>query len=153
MDITVLSFGGGQDSTALLHLYINNADFRATYAPGRFVVVMSDTGNEHQETYDHVEDVKVLCEEHGIEFRHLTYDQGYHRHNWRDLESFYSDGNRIGSKAYPKTCTDNLKIKPIYNWLAAWVEAARAYDAWAEEAFQGHARLNRNIYPDVMSAY
>lgn len=123
MDLTVLSFGGGQDSTALLYLYLYNEEFRQRYAPGRFVVVMSDTGDEHEETYEHVLDIQAICEEHGVEFRFLTPDQGYHLDQWQSLIHFYRGGDRIGSKAYPKTCTDKLKIQPIYKWLAAYVEA------------------------------
>lgn len=119
--LTVLSFGGGQDSTALLHLYINDETFRRTYAPGRFVVVMSDTGDEHPETLQHVENVKELCRQAGIEFHHLTPDLGYHSGTWTGLIEHYRATTTIGSKAYPKTCTDRLKLKPIYLWLEAWL--------------------------------
>jgi hypothetical protein len=118
----MLSYGGGQDSAAILRLLIHRPDLRQRYAPNRLIVVMADTGDEHAATYAHVEDTKALCDEHGIEFVHITSAMGYHRPAWKDLIHFYREGNRIGSKAYPKTCTDNLKIQPIYKFLADYVE-------------------------------
>jgi 3'-phosphoadenosine 5'-phosphosulfate sulfotransferase (PAPS reductase)/FAD synthetase len=114
--LTVLSFGGGQDSTAILYKYIYDADFRAKYAPEDFLVIMSDTGDEHASTYKHVRDIELLCKEHSIAFVLITEDMGYHG-SWGNLRSFYRRTNTIGSKAYPKTCTDKLKLRPIYNYL------------------------------------
>lgn len=120
--LTVLSDGAGQDSwTILLKLAFDTA-FRQTYAPGDLVVVHSDTGNEHADTYEHVKYIEQFCAAQGIEYINLTADKGYHRGNWISLQNFYAAKNAIGSKAYPKTCTDNLKIQPIYRWLTKWVQ-------------------------------
>lgn len=119
--LTVLSFGGGQDSTALLELYINDPTFRERYAPQDFVVVMSDTGDEFPETYSHVAKVRERCANHGIEFHFLTADQGWHRGDWTSLLNFYRAKTTIGSKAFPKTCTDQLKLQPIYRFLESWL--------------------------------
>lgn len=119
--LTVLSFGGGQDSTALLYKYVYDADFRARYAPGRFLVVMSDTNDEHPETKAHVKEVVNFCAQHGVEFVWLTADKGYHSGKWQGLREFYRRTNTCGSKAFPKTCTDNLKLVPIYKFLESWV--------------------------------
>jgi len=124
--LTVLSFGAGQDSTVLLHLYINDPEFRATYAPEDFVVVMSDTNNEHDETYDHVREMQVMCDRHGVEFWFLTNKLGYHTDKWPGLVEFYKRTNCCGSKAFRKVCTDKLKLVPIYKWMSMWV--ARGYD-------------------------
>lgn len=51
--LTVLSYGGGQDSTALILKVIHDESFRAKYIPGDFIVVMADTGNEHKETIEY----------------------------------------------------------------------------------------------------
>ena len=119
--LTVLSYGAGQDSWTLLLKLALEAEFRETYAPNDLVVVCSDTGNEHPETYEHIEFTKFFCEYYGIEFVHLTAAMGYHTEAWIGLEQFYASKNAIGSKAYPKTCTDNLKIQPIYKWLNQYV--------------------------------
>lgn len=120
-NLTLLSYGGGQDSETLLSLYVHNEDFRKTYVPGRFLVIMSDTGNEHETTYSHVEKTKQFCKDNNIEFVLITKDMGYHGNNWGSLIEQYQAFNTIGSKAFPKTCTDRLKIKPIYKFLEDWL--------------------------------
>lgn len=119
--LTVLSFGAGQDSTALLYKYINDPSFRAKYAPNDFLVVQSDTGDEFDETYEHVKYIKQKCLEHGIEFVFLTNDLGYHTGDWQTLQGFYKAKSAIGSKAYPKICSQRLKIDPIYRFLEDYV--------------------------------
>jgi|TARA_R100000687_G_scaffold82859_2_gene83600 hypothetical protein len=119
--LTVLSFGGGQDSSALLELYLDDPEFRCRYAPRDFLVVMSDTGDEFEQTYEHVANVQRRCEEAGVEFVFLTADMGYHSESWQSLRHFYRTHGAIGSKAYPKTCTDRLKVQPIYRFLEHWV--------------------------------
>ncbi|MGV0949233.1 MAG: hypothetical protein ACOYB3_01080 [Azonexus sp.] len=119
--LTVLSFGGGQDSTALLYKYVYDAEFRANYAPGRFLVVMAATSDEHPETDNHVGFVKLFCAEHKIEFVHITPDMGFHSGKWQGYRQFLRATTTCGSKVFRKTCTDNLKLKPIYRFLEQWV--------------------------------
>jgi len=119
--LTVLSYGAGQDSTAILYRLALDEAFRAKYAPGTLVVVCSDTGNEHPETYEHIEFTKTFCEAYGIEFHHLTAERGFHLPSWIGLEQFYASHNAIGSKAYPKSCTDQLKVTPLYKFLNSWI--------------------------------
>jgi 3'-phosphoadenosine 5'-phosphosulfate sulfotransferase (PAPS reductase)/FAD synthetase len=124
-DLTVLSFGGGQDSTALLYKYAFDADFRAKYAPGRFLVIMAATLDEHPATNAHIKATEQFCDEHNIEFVYITPDIGYHGGKWQGYRQFLRATNTCGSKAFRKTCTDNLKIKPIYRFLEQWI--ARAF--------------------------
>lgn len=120
--LTVLSFGGGQDSTALLYKYIYDDEFAKKYIGNDFVVIMADTGNEHEETDAHVREIRDLCLDNGINFHFLTGDMGLTSPVWsKGLVHFYESGNRIGSKCFPKTCTDKLKITPIYNFLEEYV--------------------------------
>lgn len=137
--LTVLSFGGGQDSTALLHLYLNSASFRERYAPGLFEVVQSDTGNEHNATYAHVEDVRAICAEHGIPFTLITPDMGFHSPKWRSLGHFYRTHNTIGSKAFPKTCTDRLKISVVYHFLEARLGELYGFGTGRKKAHYAYA--------------
>jgi 3'-phosphoadenosine 5'-phosphosulfate sulfotransferase (PAPS reductase)/FAD synthetase len=118
-ELTVLSFGAGQESTALLYLLIYSAAFRARYAPGTLICVFSDTMDEHIQTYQHIEQVKLLCQQHNILFVHLLPSMGYH--GWEGLREFYRRTNTVGSKCFMKTCTDNLKLTPIYNFLEGFV--------------------------------
>ncbi len=120
--LTVLSFGGGQDSTAILYKLIDDQEFRIRYAPDDLLVVMADTGNEHEETYQHCKEVEQLCKDHGIPFFLIEPNQGYNAPSWnKGLIPFYEGNDTIGSKAFPKTCTVNLKITPIYNFINEWV--------------------------------
>lgn len=116
-EITLLSFGGGQDSTAILLKIIHDPSFKSSYVKGRVVVIMADTKNEHPETYEHVDLIMKLCMMHNIEF-HLLDPKGYTSDTWAlGLVGFYELKKAVGSKAFPKTCTDKLKITPIYNFL------------------------------------
>ena len=134
--LTVFSNGGGQDSSAILHLLLADRAFRARYAPEHLVVVMSDTGDEHPQTLVHVAAMKRLTDAAGIPFFILTPDMGFHSASWRTLTHFYRTHTTIGSKAYPKTCTDRLKIQPIYRWLERYVG----------ERFGCHGRRKRGLY-------
>lgn len=125
--LTILSFGGGQDSTAILYKLLYDPEFRQEYAPQDLLIVMADTGNEHLETYAHVEQVQQLCKEKGVPFYFLKPNAGFTSDCWSGgLVEFYKLKNAIGSKAFPKTCTDKLKITPIYNWLDWYLHAVRA---------------------------
>lgn len=115
--VTVLSFGAGQQSTALLLLCLFDEDFREEYAPGRLLTVMADTGDEHPQTYEHVEKMRSLCRERDEEFHFIEAGGPYHSEAWPDLITFYERGDRIGSKTFPKTCTANLKISTQYRFL------------------------------------
>ena len=116
--LCLLSYGGGQDSDAMLKMYVYDPAFRARYAPNDFVVIMADTGNEHPETYAHVEEVKLFCKEHGVTFYHVTKDMGFHTPAWQDLKSaLQGSSSVIGAGLGRKTCTINLKISPIYKML------------------------------------
>ena len=119
--LTVLSMGAGQDSTALLLKYINDPAFKTKYAPNDFLVVMSDTGDEFDETYAHVQHLQNICKKEGIEFTFITNDMGYHTGDWQSLTHFYEAKDAIGSKCYPKICSQRLKIDPIYRYLEDYV--------------------------------
>lgn len=76
--LTLLSYGAGQDSSTILLEIIHNPEFREKYVSGHLVVVMSDTGNEHDYTYRIAKEMQELCKIHNIPFFILTNDMGYH---------------------------------------------------------------------------
>ncbi|MDD3476611.1 MAG: hypothetical protein PHI38_07055, partial [Sulfurimonas sp.] len=118
--LTVLSYGGGQDSTTILFKIIYDKEFRAKFAPNDLLVLMADTGNEHDFTYQYINDVIIpLCKEHKIDFEFITNDMGYHLEGWKSLTHKWKVGNRptIGSLAYPKSCTHQLKLQPQYKYV------------------------------------
>ncbi len=124
VQLTILSFGGGQDSSTILFKLIFDKEFRAKYAPNDLLVLMADTGNEHDFTYQYLHEVIIpLCKEHNIEFQFITNDMGYHSDSWMSLTHQWENGNRatIGSLAYPKTCTHNLKLQTQYKYVEDWL--------------------------------
>ena len=128
--LTVLSYGGGQDSTAILYKLFLDPEWKARYVHGDLLIIMSDTGCEHPETYSYVEHIKAFVESQGGNFIFLQPKMGYHSAPWRDLRYQWRLHNSIGSKAYPKTCTTNLKVVPIYRFLDEYV--AKNYMGWPD---------------------
>jgi hypothetical protein len=86
-------------------------------------VIMADTGDEHRETYEHVKHCERLCEKHGVEFLLLSPKThlGFFSETWQSLIHFYRGSRTVGSKRFIKSCTSNLKIRPIYRFLNWWV--------------------------------
>jgi 3'-phosphoadenosine 5'-phosphosulfate sulfotransferase (PAPS reductase)/FAD synthetase len=150
-ELTVLSFGGGQDSTALLYKYAFDPAFRAKYAPGRFLVIMAATLDEHPETNAHVAATQDFCKQHAIEFVYITPDMGLHGGKWQGYRQFLRATNTCGSKAFRKTCTDNLKIKPIYRFLEKYlhekcgVTSTRLKKGFYEFVHQGNGKIKMLI--------
>lgn len=138
--LTVLSFGGGQDSTAILYRLLVDEDFRRQYAPGDLVAVMSDTGDEHPPTYEHVRFCQGLATAHGTELYFLEAGGEYHSDAWRALREVYHRTKTCGSKAFRKSCTDNLKIRPIYRWLQKYLVDRYDVRSW------GKARAKQPLY-------
>jgi hypothetical protein len=120
-ELTVLSYGAGQESTWILYKLALCPDFRTMFAPRRLVVVGCDTGDEHDETYEHVQYTREFCEVQGIEFHWLEWHMGFHSEAWSTLIGQYRRNNTIGSLMFGRCCTDNLKIKPFYRFLAWWL--------------------------------
>lgn len=120
--LTVLSFGAGQDSTAILYRLVADDLFRRRYAPHDLLVLLADTGDEHPDTLEHVREIARFCEERSLDFVHLTGDRGFHRGPWAGgLRNAYRTYTAIGSEAYPKTCSMHLKIDPMYRFLETYV--------------------------------
>ena len=138
--LTVLSYGAGQDSTALLYLLGLDPEFRSLFAPQRLVVVFSDTGAEHDETYTQaLPDARAFCEEQDIPFFWLEPGSGFHSSAWPSLLGQYERNSTCGSRGFPRTCTDNLKIKPIYRWLESYLETELGISGGRKTGFYRYA--------------
>lgn len=131
-NLTVLSFGAGQDSTCILYKIILDPLFREKWIEGNLLVLMTDTGNEHPHTYAHVRFIEKLCAQHGIRFCFITPDMGYHPRTWQSLTAQFEKNRTIMSLMFPRSCTDNLKIKPLYNFLDHYI--AKAYYRYGMES-------------------
>ena len=100
---TVLSFGAGVNSVALLILRkLGKVQFD--------YVVFADTGAEHPETYQYIEEVCIpLCKEIGIPFMRVGSPTLY--------EDYYE--KKIIPFRMFRSCTDRYKIRPIRKWIEA----------------------------------
>ena len=138
--LLVLFVGGGQDSTDLLLQHIHNPEFNERYVGERdFVAIMSDTGNEYPETYAHVRHLQKVCEAKNVSFHHLTPNMGYHGNTWPTLQAQYERNDNVMSVAFPKSCTDNLKIKVCYNFLAHYLRDRYGMDGKGKRVFYQYA--------------
>lgn len=126
----MLWYGGGQDSTAILFKAVYDDAFKRQFIDGELIVVCSDTGNEFPETYTYIHEVvEPFCKQHDIHFAHLTSDKGFHPKTWHSLQAQFERSNGIMSVAFPKTCTDNLKVKPCYNYLEYFLKKRYGFDS------------------------
>jgi len=139
-DLTVLSFGAGQESTLLFYLLAEDAEFRARWAPGTLIVVGCDTGDEHPETYAHLKWCAEYAEKKKILFLWVTafperfgnaswVISGFHSEAWMSIIHQYRRNSSFGSKLFSRTCTDNVKIGPFYRALASIIGGARGEPA------------------------
>lgn len=135
--LVVLWVGGGQDSTALLYKFAFDSDFKKKWLKNDadFVAIMADTGDEYPETYQHVEFLKLFCVEASIDFYFITPDMGYHPRTWQTLLAQMQLNSTIMSVAFPKSCTDNLKIKVCYNFLEQYLKKKYGFTGNRKRAF------------------
>lgn len=115
--ITFLSNGAGQDTTYLIHRFINDPEFKARHVKGQLIVVGSDTGDEHDHTYEHIHYLRYICKNAGIPFYWLIPEMGFHSLAWQSLFGQFYRNNNIGSAAFSQTCTDNLKVQVINKFM------------------------------------
>lgn len=125
---TVLSFGGGVNSVALLLRLVRDGR-----APD--VVIFADTGEEHQRTYDYIERyVRPFCAEHAIRFevvRNSDYDSLIERvlvHVQRAgrLFDYYLARRAVPSLRF-RDCTYKFKVTPVRRWVKEHLGASRKH--------------------------
>ena len=134
--LLVQFIGGGQDSIALAYHSYYNQEFRDQYIGDRnLLFIMSDTGNEFDETYEAVADFSVWCQSVGIPFILITSDMGYHSIPWQNLLHQMERNDSLMYVAGRKSCTDNLKIKPAYRFLEEYLREAYGYKATGYRVF------------------
>jgi 3'-phosphoadenosine 5'-phosphosulfate sulfotransferase (PAPS reductase)/FAD synthetase len=119
--LTCLSFGGGQDSWAILLKIIHDPEFKKEYAPNDLVVIMSDTGNEHPYTYKAVREAEKLCKKHDIPFFFLKAGDFYHTPAWPNLKHNMIKNKIVLSAWGKKSCTASLKIAPVNKKLTDYM--------------------------------
>lgn len=129
---TVVMFcGGGQDSHALIYQYVYEPMFRERYVgDAHFLIVMSDTGDEHDDFYaETLPQLREFCGQQGIEFYFVTSDMGYHSEAWSSLMGQMRRNDNVMGVAFPKSCTDQLKIQVSYRFVADWMRHAYGFSS------------------------
>ena len=109
-------------------LYVHARLFREQFAEGaNIMAIMADTGNEYPETIRYVYWLTEFCQRVGIDFTFVTPDMGFHGRTWQSLTAQMERNDNVMGVAFPKTCTDNLKIKVCYRFLAHWLRKQYGY--------------------------
>jgi hypothetical protein len=114
--------------------------------PDKLLVLMSDTGDEHDHTYEHIDEVvRPLCAKHNIFFDLITNDMGFHSQAWLSLNHQYEKNNTIGSAAYPQSCTGNLKVNVIDRYVSAWLSTIMNVKDYRKNPIKSWAAQNGKI--------
>lgn len=120
--LTVLSNGGGQDTTYLIQRLIEDKEFYKKHVSGDLIIVGSDTGDEHDHTYSNIKEMQKMCDMAGFKFVWVTPDMQFHSPSWQSLTGQYTKNSSIGSAAYKQTCTDNLKVKVVDRFVEWYLQ-------------------------------
>lgn len=119
--LTVVSYGGGQETTYFVVRLLEDAEFRAKHIAGDLLIAGSDTGNEHYHTYSNVQKVRDLCDQHNVPFFWITPELGFHSESWQSLTHQYNKNQSVGSARFLQTCTDNLKVKVMDRFVEQYI--------------------------------
>jgi hypothetical protein len=146
-ELTILSHGLGQDSAALTELLLRDRAFRTQYAPGRLIVVTSDTGNEHPETTEYRKTyVEPRLRDAGIPYYFIATTDGYHTGAWNGgLIGQWEANGTIGASSFPPSCSDSLKIAPIWKRVETIVEADYGFRAGQKKGLKAFAQAHGKI--------
>ena len=113
---TILSYGGGTNSTALLLEWVRKGK-------GLDAVIFADTGSEQPFTYEFIDTyIKPYCSDHGIPFETTFYTsskkvRGVKEGHWEEdqqvsIYDYYQYNKMIPSMIF-RSCTGKFKIEPI----------------------------------------
>jgi hypothetical protein len=127
--LTVLSSGLGQESGALLLMLLTNKKIYEKYVGDNHLLILcSDTGNEHDETYEQSKRTAALCKQHGVDYKLIKAEDGFHTPAWQTLQGQYRRTSTMGSAAFQSSaCTINLKINVLHKFLEKYVAKKWGY--------------------------
>ena len=105
---TIISYGGGVNSSAMLIEIVNRSMQDEINA-----ILFSDTGAEKPETYQHAAFMSEYCRKNGLPDITLVSANG-------TLEAECLERKQLPSLAYGfRSCSDKYKKRPIRRWLRA----------------------------------
>jgi hypothetical protein len=157
---TILSYGGGVDSTALLAMHLNRDRAAAALGIDRAAldaalptfdaVMFSDPGAEFQSTYKTIETAKALCAAAGLPFHQVR----------REGETISEQMLRLGTiplmPGGPHVCSRKFKgdvlereAKKLYGEGVQWVIGIEASEGHRLTRFQGAKGSVQPLYPLV----
>lgn len=146
--LVVLSHGMGQDSAGIMALLTDpkRADFYQNFVgDAQLIVLHADTGAEHDRTVAYRDVVRAQCAEHNIPFLVITGDLGYHSGDWaHGLWGQWDAHGTINSVAFGASCSDSLKITPI--WKVVNDLLADAYGIDAHGKVSTHPKGRAGLY-------
>src|SRR6187399_2882723 len=140
--MTIFSFGLGQESLALLYKLATDTGFYVKHVRGKLLIVGSDTGNEHPHTYALLPMIKEFCFKRGFNFYWITKEMGFHSKAWQSLTEQYKRNKSIGSAAFRQTCTDNLKVKVVDNFVEHWLWDHTTFTETRKRAYRRYAEAH-----------
>lgn len=146
-ELTILSDGLGQDSAAIRERLVQEPAFRQRWAPGKLIVITSDTGAEHPETVAYrLEYVEPSLRAASIPYYFIGTNDGYHTGAWRGgLLGQWEAHGTIGASSFPPSCSDSLKIAPIWKRVEAIVEAEYGFSMGQKKGLKAFARAHGKI--------
>ena len=100
--INIISFGAGQNSTAMI-IWMKNNNIPVDN------IIFADTGNEMPETYEFLKEFKIWCLIKEIPFNIVTSKLG-------NLKSYYESQKLIPYRMF-RHCTHKFKVIPIDNYV------------------------------------
>ena len=115
VQLEVLSYGGGVQSTAIILMAIDGVIDRPD------MVVFADTGSELPSTYETVGAIHALCDDAGIRFEIVENAFGGETPGTYDLHEWYLMHQRLPMVGQPR-CTFNFKIYPVRRFVKSLVD-------------------------------
>lgn len=143
----ILSFGAGRQTVAMLFeltpLFRRNKNAW---------VVFADTGGEHQETYDYLNDYVIpYCKTHEIQFVRVYNKYG------KDLYQYCFDKRIVPSMKY-RDCTSKFKIAPIRKFISKELKITRTHPCYiflgisddeADRMNVSSVKYAKNVFPFI----
>jgi len=102
MKTNIISFGAGQNSTAMI-IMMKNEGIKIDE------IIYSETGNEMPQTYIFLKEFKKWCLKNNLKFVEVKSELG-------SVKSYYEEKKIIPYRMF-RSCTDKFKVRPINKYL------------------------------------
>lgn len=145
---TVLSFGAGVQTTAMLFL------IGQRILPRPDAILFADTGQEKPETYDYLAQyIAPYALEHGLEV--IVLGPEYRtKHYAADLLTYCME-HRMLPGTWVRWCTDRYKVKPLAKWRKQYMGASKdnPIESWIGISIDEKRRATPSNRPEEIKRY